>query len=439
MQLRISDGTTTVDLSGSTTGVYGCTYFPAVGADADPAVADRADLILSGTEAQIRTAVNSIENLLEAARRRARLGTGVRVWLEYKPVDTDTLYRSPITDGRVVFDEDPGARRFAGTSLKIRAALIVDRSNWWESTSETELQISTSGYAAATGGRGITNDVTANWVQIASSQVTGTLPAPIRLTLLNTSAAGKGYSDFYIGNDAFGAPTADHFLQGENQISGYGTDAVDASASGGNVVQVAITTTSSLLVAWLIPSALMAAAGRWYRLLMRSGYPSSNTRIKPMIYDYYGLIKLWEGSEVLLTNTAWQLNDLGCIPIPPGAYATDYAQVRLAFWMRADANNTMSIDYLALLAQDDGYRQIHQIGMPVAVNDYLEIDEINERYTHVEGSAKHPILVPLGSPLVVYPGTTQRLHILERVGTGGSTVANTMSVRAYYRPRRRSI
>jgi hypothetical protein len=439
MQLRISDGTTTVDLSGNSTGIYGCTYFPNVGADADPSVADTVELIGNGTEAQIRTAINNIENLLEGARRRARVGTGVRVFLEYRPVDTDTLYRCEVYDGRIVYDSDPGARRFVGTSLRIKYALLVDRSNWWESTTETELQLSANGQSAATGGRTVTNNGTANWLGIAAAQVTGTLPAPLRLQLANTSAAAKYYADIYIGNDAFGAPTADHYIQGENQISGYGTDAADANASGGNVVQVAITTTSTLLVAWLIPSALMAAAGRWYRLFMRSSYPATNTRIKPVIYDYYGLIKLWEGAETLLTNTAWELNDLGAIPIPPGAYATDYAQVRLAFWMRTDSANTMSIDYVAMLAQDDAFRQVHQLGMSVAVNDKLEIDEIDGRYTHIEGSSKHPILVPTGRPLVVYPGVTQRLHILERVGTGGSTIANTMSVRAYYRPRRRSI
>lgn len=439
MQLRISDGTTTVDLSGSTTGVYGCTYFPAVGADVDPTVADRADLILSGTEAQIRGAVNSVEHLLAGALRRARLGTGVRVWLEYKPIDTDTLYRSEIYDGRVVFDEDPGARRWAGSTLRMRAALIVDRSNWWESTSETELELSSSGNSAATGGRTITNAPTANWIGIASTQVAGTLPAPLRLKLTNTSGSSKGYADIYIGNDAYGAPTADHYIEGENQISGYGTDQAVAGSSGGSVVELTVTATSSLLVAWLVPAGMMAAAGRWYRLLMRSGYPSPNIRVKPTIYDYYGLIKLWEGAETLLANSAWQLNDLGAVPVPPGAYATDYAQIRLALWLRADSSTTFQIDYVALLAQDDAFRQVHQLGMSVANNDSLEIDEIDARYTHIEGSSKHPILVPTGRPLVVYPGVTQRLHILERIGTGASGVTNTMSVRAYYRPRRRTV
>ena len=178
MQLRITDGTTTVELSGATAGIKGVTYFPAPPEGGEP-VTETAELVGSGTEAQIRTAVNAVERLLVDAKRRKEKGTGARVFLEYKPVASDSLWRSELFDGRLTWSDDPGARQLRWTSPQTKMALLIERAPWWEGP-ETELPLSATGQAAATEGRTLTNVPATNWVQIVAAQVTGTLPAPVQ-------------------------------------------------------------------------------------------------------------------------------------------------------------------------------------------------------------------------------------------------------------------
>ena len=152
MQLRVTDGTTTVDLTGGTTGITGCTYFPLAHRPGDATVAEQAELVCKGTTAaNIRAALNSIERLCEAAARRRASGKGTRIFVEYKPVDSDTLYRSELYGGRLVYSEEPGARRFGETSPAIKVAFVFERAPWWEGP-EVELQLSAQGQAAATAG-----------------------------------------------------------------------------------------------------------------------------------------------------------------------------------------------------------------------------------------------------------------------------------------------
>ena len=46
MQLRVTDGTTTVDLSGGTTGISGSTYFPLGPSATEASVAEQAELVV---------------------------------------------------------------------------------------------------------------------------------------------------------------------------------------------------------------------------------------------------------------------------------------------------------------------------------------------------------------------------------------------------------
>jgi hypothetical protein len=74
MLLRITDGTTTLTLSGSGTYI-GATYFPASQAGADR-IAESVPVILEGTDSAIRTAVQDIQQLLRAAANRSKTLTG---------------------------------------------------------------------------------------------------------------------------------------------------------------------------------------------------------------------------------------------------------------------------------------------------------------------------------------------------------------------------
>ncbi len=364
----------------------------------------------------------------------------MRVFIEYKPVDGDSLYRSECYGGRLVFSEEPGARRFGDTNPAIKVALVFERAPWWEGP-EVELQLSAQGQSAATGGRTVTNNGTNNWVQIAAAQVTGTLPGPTRVRLKNTSGSAKSYHEFYLAANAFASPSSFGGVHaGTADLTGSGST-TNATCASGNYRTFSVTTSESLLASWLLTAAEMSAGGRWCRLFARlfSYDYTKAVRVRPVIRDYYGLVTLWEGSQIWLPALAgaMELADLGSLPLPPGAYTTDYAQCRLGLKMQASAATTVSIDNVQL-APMDGYRHISQVGMQIANNDYVEFDEIEGRFTSIESSLRHPIHVAAGPGLYLQPNLLQQVRVLHDEGFT-SPIANTFSAQIWHRPRRSTI
>jgi hypothetical protein len=439
MQLRITDGTTTVELSGGTTGIKGATYFPTPGEGGD-SVAETIELIGKGTAAQIRAAANLVERLLETARRRQTLGVGTKVYLEYKPVTADDLWRSEMFDGHFTWSDDPGARQLGWTSPQTRMALLVERAPWWEGP-EVEIPLSAQGQAAATAGRTVTNDGVNNWVQIAGAQVTGTLPAPVRLRLANATASAIFYREFILGLNAFSAPaTFGHVLQGEERDAGFGTVLSSAACSGGQYLRLVLTTSGGYAVQWLLPAAMMSGGGRWFRLVMRTavGAPSAGVVVRPSMWESSGTSRLWTGQETLL-GSGVQLHDLGAVPMPPGGFDATYGRVMLKLWceMRTGSAN-LDIDYIVVVPMD-GYRHLLQVGGMVNPGDAVELDEVEGRVYTVESSLKYPLLAKWGEGLFLYPGVTQRLVLCELSGTGSAPIDHTFTARLWYRPRRSTV
>ena len=97
MYLAIEDASGSIVLSGSGA-IVGCTYFPAAPQRNDTNtfddVVESGELVLRGTEAAIRSAVNTIERYFEQAYERQLGGRGARVYASYRPVATDTAWRS---------------------------------------------------------------------------------------------------------------------------------------------------------------------------------------------------------------------------------------------------------------------------------------------------------------------------------------------------------
>jgi hypothetical protein len=440
MQLLVSDGTTTVYLSGESTGISGCTYFPLSPSSQIDTVAEQAELVCRGTAVAIRAALNTLERLAEAAARRRKSGKGTRVYVQYKPVNSDDLYRSELYDGQLVYSEDPGARRLGETSPAIKVSFVFERAPWWEGP-EVELSISSQGYAAATGGRRITNNGIDNWVQVTGGFVLGTEPSPLRVRLTNDNGASQDYDQFYIGVNAFASPTT--FVgvhQGEADLSGSGSTA-SATCSNGYYRTFNVTSTEQFLASWLLTAAEMTSGGRWCRLLARlAGYDfTKHVRVRPVITDFYGIITLWEGSQVWLSDYSGiiELNDFGSLPIPPGAYSSEYAQCRFGLKMQADSATTVSIDYVQLVPMD-GYRHVTQVGYQTPNGSGTEVNEGDESVYFWTGTQRWPLHVMTGPGLKLWPNVTQRVYVLHDEGAA-SAIANTLSVRMWHRPRRNVI
>ncbi len=444
MLLQITDGTTTVTLSG-TSPVLGCTYFPVapqMRAGEWQPVTETAEVNLRGTHTAIRATINSIEALLQAAALRKATNVGPRVFAVYEPVDSDpATFRSEIAEGRVVWSENPGLRRLGDTNPTVRVAVIWTRAAWWEGA-EAELELSANGQAAGTGGKTVYNDpANGNWVDVAAAQVGGVLPAPIRLQLTNTTGGTRSYRRLMVGVNAYSTPASlVHFLQAEGRLAG-GTIAADETSSGGNRLDFTLTS-SPTVFSWTLPAAdLQRARGRSFRILARFADAAGSVYVRPQIRNASNVV-LWGGDELALTMPifeSWQ--DLGVVPLPPGGYGSAFGAMRLSLSLRG--SGVTQLDVLQLTALDS-YRQWELVGTGIAVgaNESIVIDGIDGLAYVLAGTARYPLPVAVGGPLMLQPGLTQRLYLLHQIaafqtaGAGDAPINATMSVRAWHRPRR---
>jgi hypothetical protein len=436
ISLTISDGTTTVTLSG-TSPVLGCTYFPATpnrnnGEWQD--VTETVEVNLRSTAATMRATVNSIEALFESARRRQDTGMGVRVYANYAPV-SETTFRSEILDGRVVWSTDPGLRRLDDANPTIRVAVIWTRRYYWEGA-EAELSISANGQAAATGGRAVTNDpANGNWIQVAAALVTGNLPAPIRLQMQNIIGSAEVYHRIYLAVNAYSDPAnLVHFLQAE-AASGV-TPVDDGNASGGH--HIVVNASAAPTLKWTLPAAdLQRLKGRPVRILARID-STSTVYVTPQVRDAAGTGILWTGDEISIGvggsgGVSW--DDCGVVPMPPGGYGAVYAALTLALVFRG-AETVAELDVLQLTTLDS-YRSIELAAASIADDESIVHDGIEEISYILSGSTWLPLAASFGQALLLQPNTLQRIYILhDTVSNADAPIANTFSVRAYYRPRR---
>ena len=448
MLLQVTDGTTTITLSG-TSPVLGCTYYPrtptANAAGSYDDVTEDATVNLRGTAAAMRATINSIETMLQAARLRQATGAGARVFVLYKPVDADAAnYRSEILDGRVVLSSEPMLRRFGDSSPTIQIGIVWTRAHWWEGA-EAEISLSANGQAAATGGRTVYNNpANGNWVQMAAAQVGGVLPAPVRLELTNTAGAVRNLRKLYLGVNAYSDPAnLVHYLQGEARLSG-GTVDTDAAHSGGQALAFTVSG-AAVTFAWTLPAADMARTkGRRVRLVARFAGTTGGLYVTPQVRTATGAV-LWTGDELSigpLLYEAWR--DLGLVPLPPGGYADAYAAHQLALVLRGTGLG--SLDVLQLTPVDSfRYLEMPVPGVPVANGAVAILDGIEGRAYVLASSAQTGLAASFGGGLLLQPGVVQRLYVLWQVhagataGVGDAPIGDTLSVRAYYRPRRLTV
>lgn len=449
--LSITDGTTTVSLSSSNIFLMG--YVPtapdmqessifANGGDGGEVlpiygnVQDTVEIMFeNSSKTALQAQVNTINRLLNLAKHRQTKRTGDKVYLKLTVDGDSDTYRSEVLGGKLELGED-SLRHYA--NIKVQARLYISRRYYWEGDDETELQLSKSSVSATTGGVTIYNHDDGgsghdNWVQIAAAQVDGELPCPLRLTLTNNSGSSQGYRTFHIGTNAFSDPSNfTHIIEGEDAESG-GTVTSDSSCSGGSKLVNNSWTGTNLVQFSISGSQLSKTEGRWFRLLMRLASLTSTCYIRPEIRDGNGLITLYAGEEVLISSDV-PIIDLGSVPLPPSAANVSWSQMRLTLVMRAVGTASIQIDYVELMPTDS-YATFTQLGYAITNGSIVTIDGI-EGAIH---SAGFPIYSAPLPTVWVWPNKLQRLIFTHDENTGPVSIDNTISVRAYYRPRRLTI
>lgn len=431
--ISLTDGTTTITL---TSGSYLVTEYAmtTAGAAAQPeaTVTESMELLVTGANTgALRDNWRAVESILELAALRQRTGIGARVWLQVLLHGEATTWRSEIVSAKL----EPERAIAAYSRLKAPATLAFERKAFWEEASETELQLSATGQAAATGGRTIYNRISDNWVQIAAAQIGGTLPAAIRLRIKNTSAGALTAPIVYAAVNAFSDPANfAHILEGEAAASGGSTQAVTGT-SGGNVRRFALTTTAQS-GRWTIPAAtLQDTAGRPVRiLLLANDITAGGVYVSARLCYSTSETAITQTDEVYIASAGRQVVDLGAIPLPPGNVGASYSDLSLRLYMRtATGTSTFDLDFIQLTPVDSFRRYSMVVSTTLAVNDSF-VDDGMAELLYIDGAITVPMLVAAGAPLRLWPGRINRILLLS------NQISSTYGeVRIYYRARKASL
>lgn len=441
IQVTPAGAETTIVSMGATLLSYELQALPASELLANPEaqVTERAAYLATpASVAALLTVVRNIRTGQALAARRQQARTGNRYYVKFQPDGAAAAYRSEILDGNVPVSEEN--LDYQWPALKIEVAVFWTRRGYWEAASETELSLANGG-GSGTGGRTVYNHDDGgaghdDYVQIAAADVTGDLPAPCRVEMANASGAGVGFQQVHLGLNAFSGPTV--FVPTLEYESGNlsGTDTADANSSNGFYVPQTIAASElwSKLATWSLSAAQIdAAAGGWFRLLARLLNVPTGMRVQPRVE--YAITDIWTGEEVYLdATTTAKMYDFGWIQIPPGGYDQgSMAALSLSLYGRAAAGGTFSADFLKLFPLD-GWRRIGQVSnYSIPNGDKIVDDGIYKQVYGITGSSRYQIYTWRGPGISLWPGRDQR--ILFAWAETVWTISQTLTVRAYYRPR----
>jgi hypothetical protein len=433
--LSITDGTTTFSLS--TTNSYLQQYVPVEPQPGEQYVSESVELTFYAASASaMQTAIQGLQRLLDGIRRRQQWGVGPVVYLNFQPDGDATTWRSEMVDARLEYGEDTLS---VYPQAKMPATLVLQREPYWEGAL-TQIPLTNSSASNNTSGLTIYNHDDGgashdNYLQIAAADVGGSLPAPIKLELTNGTGSTQSWKQIWLACNAFSDPANfTHILEGETQVAG-GTTGSNADSSNSSYATITINTQD--VHQWTLSAALLQdAQGYDFHMLARFRSVNGTVYIRPAIYDSSGTYALWTGDESQVGLLSDAIIDLGVCPLPPGGYSTAYGAQRLYWGMRSASSIVVQTDFIAFFPANT-FRKLRMLSLTangVKVTD----DQPEGRAYSVASSVETPNVAVSGLPLTVWPNTLQRIYVLWSYADLSASISTTMSVKAWYRPRRAS-
>lgn len=425
--------------------------------DGDTEVTERMPILVSAASVSLlQTAFQALNLAANQAASRRITGRGDRVYLVATPDGYGASYRSEIYS--LIVPPSDRTLDYEWVNLKLEIELGIVRAPWWEASSETQISLTNTNGTDNTAGLNVYNcndgsgsspNNRVNYVEITAAKVAGDLPAPVRLEMYDFCPnSGDQLTDIWVSHNWRSDPANFVHLY---DLSG----SVDANMSGGQNQRISYSANAAYAYATLAAAQIARMHGRNYRILARLAASTymPTTIFRPgvdFLSTSLSLVSLY-GNPVYgssLTkysgSSAFPLIDIGMTrAIPsfeiPGLAFGDGA---IGFVAENTTASTIDVDYIYLLPVD-GFRRIEASG---GVNSDYVLNELENTCYRLNASGYYYGSDKMeGTPILLQPNTLQRLYfawnyIPVTPGTyTDAVITDYITVKLYYRPRRRTL
>lgn len=309
---------------------------PLVIGNGDP-IWETFELVGRGTSiTHLKNAIGSITTFIQNARYTAQNSSyQIKYTLNYQ-TDTGGEIRSPITDGQLIINSEPGTGGlgpYLRTTNWVSATMALEHPPFWESYAQQE-----PGTALNVSLFGGTANLDAS---LAADAYNGDLPSRIDSLNLTGLSGISQLDDVWIGirpvySGSAGFTPLWECEYGSMATGGGGSIIAEAAASNGTTVRIDFSGTAAMIQRMRINVEDVITTGADYENFAGKylvlGNVKCGTATECLIDTYVGLNMAGYGSatraielvgETKVTNTSYKLIELGQIQIPPyGIQAT---------------------------------------------------------------------------------------------------------------------
>ena len=386
----------------------------------------RLEVALEGSADAIAAGLQTLEMYLHTARATAHLPAHPVCWLGVTLPDGQE-WRSPLRGGTLESVPHPAARHMHRQII----LLEVEREPYWEQSGAPLTLINRHGAGTNATLYNHSDGDHDNFVDIPASQIQGSLPAPLEITL---SGALSGKADILLAAGIHDpeAPFP-HVLEGEQGVEGSGVSGTTLTASAASAGAYRRLTWSGAdevtLKRYSLTAAQTASAqGRFYTLTARLHAPLN----EPVLFwgeagfeGSAGFEVLYASEPVVLSVGAQTLR-LAPIRLPPWDVDDFSAGMTLALKGQAEGAGThvLDLDCLFLLPVEAQVR-LHPL---LSLSTLALTCDLRTRGVKFSGA---PLLTHAveGSGVFLQPAQTHRLYALvER--NGAISVGDALSLQA---------
>jgi hypothetical protein len=447
--LNIIYGSTTLSLA---SGDYSLISYPI--ATPDPgalSVEETLEILIKASSlATWQTDVRAINKAMEAARKYQEGKSYVQVFIQFQGSGEAAAWQSELYDGRLILPESTPAVDWANFSMD--AKLIWSRSPFWEAVLWTSLSLTnlngtdvTSGLRVFnnTDGTGSSPNKKCNYATIDAAEISGDLPAPVKLRL---TMDGFSLANLKVGCEANDSGLGLHspYVDMESGTF-FGPEASSVALAGqnnGNYLQIAPGAPLPWQTSVDFYIDFSTYSGEFFRFVVKksaaiSEWPNG-LEIKTTIGNGFG-----ENIVILQPDNFDDHIVLGDFRIPPDRksypLSSDLADYNINLTFTFPVSDTASMDMLQWLPLNSFvelaggnvaynlYRVIYQSGLESQVykEKIATSDDRSSEFTSVRGPG-----------LFLQPGVDNRLNfIFDPI----FLYTDYISVEAWYRPRRLTI